>query len=443
MVLLLISVGLFGFGFVFWRAGVLLTLFMAIVEGALRKWAFPAHQDFLYVAKDIALAGAYLRFFGGRLVLHQPFIPEHPVNKPLAFLLVWGLVEMLNPALPNWKVGLLGFKSYFFYVPLVYLLAELLGSTRTLVRGAALYAALSVPVAVLAIVQFFSPLDSPIVSYLQWEESSQSARPAYVGQFPRVSGTFSYISGFAAYLYVNLLLLVGLLISQRNLGRLVRSTLLPALILGLVAVFMTGSRQPALLLLAEIPLLLALVGRPGLAVRTLVALGLMVGIVMWAFPDAVNAFWFRTTTSGDEEQRLRSLVIEPFEFLGLALPFGSGIGATHQAATFLVQPGDYHWVPTTEFEDEPGRVMLELGPVGFGLFYFAKLAFLLYFWRLQRRVLDPDLKVFAALGFLVQAGFFVMNTAFNVVASLYLWTFSGLLLLVPRLEQQERRKLAA
>jgi hypothetical protein len=433
----LLTIALFGFGFLFWAEGVVVSLILMFTDGALRKWAFPQYADFLYWAKDILLAAAYLRFFGSRLLRQQRLIPAHPLNGPIALMVFWGLAEAFNPNLPSVRVGLFGVKAYFFYVPFLYVLPELVRTKRALQRGLVVFALLSMPASILGIVQFFSPLDSPLVSYLQWEDSSRDTALATMGMFPRVSGTFSFVSGYSAYLFFVDLLLIALLNLRRSLPWALRALLFVALLLGLVALVMTGSRLPVAVLAALTLLFLLLLGRVTAALRTFVALAVVAVVGFQFFPEAPEAFWQRTSATDDVEERVLLVVSEPLSFLGMSLPWGAGIGSTHQAARFLMRDDSYDWVPTQEFEDEPGRIMLELGPVGFALFYGLKVLFLWQCWRLLRRLHDTEFRVLAAFAFCVQAGFVLLNTVFNVTAAMCLWSASSLLLLLPGLAARD------
>jgi hypothetical protein len=441
----LLMITFFGVGFLFWTQAAAASLILMFVDGALRKWAFPQYADFIYWIKDILLAGAYLRFYGARLLRQERLVPHSPLNGPIAVVLIWGLAEGFNPNLPNLLVGIFGLKAYFFYIPLFFMLPDLVRTKTALLRWLVAFALLSAPVSILGIVQFFSPLNSPLVSYLQWEDASQATSLAFMGLFPRVSGTFSFVSGYAAYLFAVDLLLIALLNVGKSLPTALRGVLSAVLALGIVALVMTGSRLPVALLVALVLVFLLLLGRVALALRTLAALAILVPTVFRVFPEAPGAFWERTSATDDVEERISLVLSEPFVFVGMSMPWGSGIGSTHQAARFLTGEDSYAWVPTQEFEDEPGRIMLELGPVGFLLFYGLKLAFLWHGWRLLQRLANTDLRALAALAICAQLGFMVMNTVFNVTAAMCLWSLASLALMLPVLarESQAGRATAA
>jgi len=445
-----VCVLVFSLSFLRWRTGVAAALFLVVIEGALRKWVFPESQELIYWLKDVALAGAYARFYGARMIRHEWVVPAHPVNKWLAPLLLWGLAEALNPSLPNIMVGAFGLKAYFFYVPLFYMIPELVDRRAELMRFLGIYALGSLALSILGIIQFFSPLDSPLVSYVTWEGGTGVSQVAMVGDFPRVTATFPFISGYVAYLFTVVLLLLALLNMQAGLSGRRRAALFCALVLAVVNLFMTGSRWPIFSLLLLMPVFLLMAGdrvsaRARLFARVAVGLVVLSVLAFSFFGEAVGAFWDRTVTNREEaEHRIIDPMFEPFLFAPLARLVGSGIGSTHQAARFLAGNTDpYSWLPTLDFENEPGRIMLELGTVGFALFYLVKIAFLTSFWRLRRELADEDLRLLAAVAFCMHLAFFFWHTVFNVTAALYLWSLSGFLFLLPRLDEEEEPAVEA
>src|SRR2546421_728977 len=74
----------------------------------------------------------------------------------------YGAMATLNPALPNMELALIGWKSYFWYIPLVIIVPHLFRSAEEMRVWLERYALLVIPVALLGITQFFSSADSPI-----------------------------------------------------------------------------------------------------------------------------------------------------------------------------------------------------------------------------------------------------------------------------------------
>ena len=131
---IVVLVACFVFGLARWRAAAIAAIVLAVGEGALRKWAFPEAQQYVYFLKDALLFGAYVGYLGGRLIRHQRLFPAHPANPALGFLAVLVTLQAVNPELTSPLVGLFGIRAYLMYVPLMYLVPALFPDTVALRR---------------------------------------------------------------------------------------------------------------------------------------------------------------------------------------------------------------------------------------------------------------------------------------------------------------------
>src|SRR6266446_2483496 len=129
-----LGAALFTLGIFRWREAIPAALLIAVFEGAVRKWAFPDYGQFIYLAKDILLLGAYAGFFLPRILRHQLFALRHPVTMPLLLFGIVAVLELANPLLPNLAIGLFGLKAYLVYVPLLYLMPYAFRETGELRR---------------------------------------------------------------------------------------------------------------------------------------------------------------------------------------------------------------------------------------------------------------------------------------------------------------------
>src|SRR5262249_422094 len=95
----------------YWQASLFAVFFLAVFEGALRKWAFPSAQAQIYLVKDAILLAAYLGF-----ILDTQRNPSAQgiglIKVVLVAAFVWGCIEVLNPNSPSFLVGLVGLKAY-------------------------------------------------------------------------------------------------------------------------------------------------------------------------------------------------------------------------------------------------------------------------------------------------------------------------------------------
>src|SRR6202158_4790184 len=236
-----------------WRSAVQVVMVLLVVEGAIRKWLFPGAQDLIYLAKDVLLIGVYLGFLRQRARPPYRVQPLPVLYSALALGALVGLLQIFNPRLPNLLVGVFGFKAYFLYVPLLFVLPAAFASDRELIVFLRRYILLSIPVGLLGVAQFFSPSSSMLNPYARADEatSAMANGSGYVSTFGsseyvRVTATFSYITGYCSYLVAITILVLAYLAATR--WRLRRSLAAHvALGMSLLGMLMTGSRGPVLI----------------------------------------------------------------------------------------------------------------------------------------------------------------------------------------------------
>jgi hypothetical protein len=225
--------------------------------------------------------------------------------------------------------------------------------------------------------------------------------------------------------------------------------LFSALGMTLLGMLMTGSRGPVLILALLFPVywwLAVIREKGGGAVfgRLVIALALVLGFIAYTSQDAVDAFLGRVNTGGaDVQGRIASPLQSPFLVMSDVGVAGYGIGSTHQTAAALT-PGivPYSWLHGLIVEVESGRVMIELGPIGFFLVYFVRIFLALYAFlqvlalrtRFHRAIATASLLFFLAA---IPGG-----VVFDVTSDLFYWFFAGLLLTAVRLDRDPLPKAA-
>ena len=440
-------IGLLAFLFIFslsslnWRRTLKAVFFLLVIEGALRKWVLPQANEIIYFLKDLVLLGAYFNFycFSGK---REKFQNQRYIINILIFTsLVWCVFQLFNPSLGSPVAGLLGLRGYLLYIPLIWMVPLLFQSEKELYKFLQTYFLLIIPVGIIGIIQFFSPATSFINAY----SNENSVVTATFGAMSsvRITGTFSYISGYAIYLVV----CFGLILPLFSIPQPLKWKVITVVELFLIIVnsFMTGSRSVLLAQILFIVCYLAVRGirQPGntlrfisrLSVPTLV---IAIAAFIW-FRPAIDAFWLRTTSNKDVPARITGSFMEPIDFFQYKQLDGYGTGATHQAAPLLrkaldLPPGE---VIPVYFEPEMGRIALELGPIGF-LFWYGLRVSLLFallstFWKLER----PLLRQLALAAFFIQAIQINGQLVFHHTFSVYYWFLSSFIFLLPRLEQIE------
>lgn len=424
-----------------WRTAVKLAMVLLILEGAIRKWLLPSAQDLVYFVKDGILLGAYLGFLRTRIAhRYRP-----PANPPLYIALggaaLVGLLQIFNPSLPNFLVGLLGFKAYFFYVPLLFVLPAAFASDSELYLFLRRYALIAIPVGFLATFQFFSSATSQINVYA-WGAGDMSEAVTFgSSSYVRVTGTFSFITGFTSYLQANAILLLCLLGQARwkLRGQLFHHA---ALGVTLLSIFMSGSRGPLLFLLLLFPLYwwLAVVREGGSGAtfgRLLVGLILLAGFLAVFGTEALSAFYGRAASGGEGMQdRLFYPFTVVFDLLPRVGLIGYGIGSTHQTAMAVTKGiPPYSWLQGLVVEAETGRVMVELGGIGFLLVYFIRIYMPVYALFKVGKLRTRFHRALAVSAFLFYVSQILGMVIFDVTAGVYFWFFGGLLFAAMKLDQ--------
>jgi hypothetical protein len=437
-------ISLLGLAFIFllsvlnWRKSIYAVLVLLVVEGALRKWAFPEASETIYFLKDVVLIGAYINYYGFAQNMKRPRLRNSLLTIAIFLAAGWCLFQALNPSLGSPLVGLFGLRSYLLYIPLLWLVPALFSSEEELYRFLRNYLLLLIPVGLLGIIQFFSPADSFLNVYAPGETAVATFGTTANA---RVTGTFSYISGYTAYLLVCFSLLVPMLtIAQAPRWRLLTTV---ELLLVVVNGFMNGARG---LILAGILYLLGYFLVKGLTqtasmIRllkqfTAPILAVAIAAILW-FRPAIDAFWQRTTANQDILRRITDSFLEPVQFLQYKELDGFGTGATHQATPALrrilgLPAGEA--IPTF-YEGEMGRITLEMGPLGFLFWYGLRLVLILLLWQVYRQLTRPWLKELALSIFLLQLVQLNGHLVFHHTFSFYYWFLSGFIFLLPQLEQ--------
>jgi hypothetical protein len=429
----------------YWQHALFGVFVLLVFEGALRKWAFPSAQAQIYLVKDAILLAVYLGFvLDGRR--NQPALRGvASIRIVLLLAFAFGCIEVVNPNSPSVLVGFNGLRAYFIYAPIAFILPYAFKSREHLLHMIRRYLVMAIPVALLGFMQVAAGPDSFLNTYVSYTEESAVLVHFGSENIVRTAGTFSYISGYTAFLIFIAFLAIGYNLAN---GWRIKNNIAPILALTLIvgAMFTTGSRAPVYTLIATGPVILWLAasGRV-LLTRTAVRLCLLVPVIgfvaMNLSPRAFEAFTERATESSDSTvDRLLSPVNSTIWALSEAPALGAGIGATHPSALSIMGTAQPSWLGDLLAEDEMARVTVELGALG--LLLVLGLRFLIAAFALRCALSFKD-QAYRALG-IVLAVYLALGIigaiVFNATAGLYYWGALGLLLAMRRFEQSARKE---
>jgi len=419
-------------GLLWWRQAVWGVLLLAIFDGAVRKWLLPGAQEWVYFWKDALLIGAYLRFFGERLGRGESLFGPHAANLVLGILGILGVVQAANPAVPNPIVGMFGLRAYFLYVPLMYMVPSLLPDAPHLRRVSLFVLGIALIPLLLGVVQFASsPTDS--LNRYAWADEMGGDVAGFAGSgHARITGTFSYITGYTTFLTLIMLIALSETLVASARWRVV---LVVEMVLIVGNILMTGSRGPALIVLVGVVGLVVVsvwksrVRRGRIAVGATMVVIAACTVAQALFPEAQKAFLDRTISNGDVPGRIADTVIAPVRALAQVGLTGYGLGTTHQATSLIGGGIGANPPPLAEVELE--RVVLETGLPGLVLLLAARILVSVQLWRALRKPEGTQLRPYLAVGFLFTLLLLPGNLVFNNTAALFYWFLAGLALMGP------------
>ena len=337
----------------FWA--ILLTFLFTTLSGAMRKWGVSSG-----VVSNAILGIQLLVPFG----LVGLFPQKKIKSRFIPVLVVYGLILVglaFNPLNQTYLHGVFGFILHFgFWLALFAYLSQ--RNKFQLSSQLNKYLLLLVIAQiVLALIQYRLPSTHFLNRYV-----SETDFIAGVGDAVRVTGTFSYISGFSAFL-----IFVGMFAWAMAVQKRISSLAIIGLLGGLlIASLMNGSR-------ATLAMSLFFVGVTGLQlfsiknipalfatlVMIIILISLNVGTVATVATEAYDNFLTRVegnAESGEQTKRIIGPVSEIVDFKGEYPLFGVGLGATYQGANALF--GTSHFLRSYGFfEEEPERIILEGG----------------------------------------------------------------------------------
>jgi hypothetical protein len=265
---------------------------------------------------------------------------------------------------------------------------------------------------------------------------------AYFGEtsLVRVTGTFSYISGMASFVQATTLLGVGLFLAG------FRSRLfLVGLGFALAALPVTGSRAVIVVAAVSTAIMLftALASR---LIGTKTALRIVVTMVVLgaASLQTQDAAWValqqRAEGASYDENRTITAFTNAFAYFDVAGFVGYGAGSANLGAPALVKDiPPFSWFPFgTVFEEESGRLVLELGILGWLISQVMRCAFFLWSARLVLSGRTRPVRVAALLALPVMAlGSYQGNGVFAPpLGASYYW-FCVALLAMAQYEQKQ------
>jgi hypothetical protein len=194
-----------------WRKGFYLFLVWMLFEDLARKYL--GNGTALFFGKDILVLLVYCSLFlairkGSEKRFHAPFL-----FAPLVLFIWLGAAQIFNPNSPSLVYGLLGFKLYFYYLPLMFVGYALIRDDEDLRKFLTVNVALAGLIASLGIIQaivghsFLNP--TTLAPELQDLGELDKVTPLTGQLFSLPSSVFVSSGRFAFYLVFAFILAIG------------------------------------------------------------------------------------------------------------------------------------------------------------------------------------------------------------------------------------------
>ena len=443
-----------------WHKGLYFFLAWLLFEDFARKYL--GNNMVIYFAKDFLLLVVYLSLFVAyRRKEVTGFRP--PFLMPLLLFVWFGVLQIFNPGSTHIVYGLLGFKLFFYYIPLLFVGYALINSEAELRRFFFVNLTLAAIIGGLGIAQAIlghTFLNPPTLAD-DIRELSTLYRVAPISglTFYRPTSVFVSTGRFGNFLLVTWLMVFGFagyLLLRHKRGRtfafVVLSLTAAALVLGSSrGVVMWGGGSA---LVGSLAFVWGAPWRQREVVRVLRTLqrafaGVVVGIALlfFLFPEALLsrvAFYSETLSpsSSASELQNRTWDYPVRNFLGAfgyeRWPYGYGIGTTSLGTQYVAR--FFHTKPPViGVESGFGTLVVEMGIGGLLLWLLMSFAIILSAWRVVKKLKGTP---WFPIGFMIfwYAGVLLIPITYagmqpyeDFVPNAYLWLLLGVLFRLPTL----------
>lgn len=452
-----------------WRTGLMIFLVWLLFEDLVRKYL--GNNMAIYFAKDFLAVVFYFSFFSAtrkqRIRLFEP-----PFRVPLLLMIWFGVIQLFNPGSPSIFFGLMGFKMFFFYVPLMFVGYALLNSEEELRRFFYLNLILFLIIGSLGIAQsivghtFLNPQViqedirglstlyrvSPITGLISYRPTSVFVSTGRFTNFLGISWLLAL--GFTGYLifrrregrflaFITVIVIAGALLLSASRGAFMWEFINSAVF---SVAFLWGTPWRS----REVVRVLRTIQRT--------ALGLIAAflLLLFIFPDALQSrlsLYSETLSPGSPYSELTNRARDyPLANFLLAFeyerwPYGYGIGTSGLGTQYVTRL--LHVKPIeAAVESGYGAIIIEQGIIGLVLWIIMSVTIVLSAWRAVRQLRGS---AWFPLGFVIFWFSFLLLFPYtfggivayeDFVLNAYLWLLLGILFRLPQLDLSERFALS-
>jgi hypothetical protein len=384
---------------------------------------------------------------GGRFL-----IPPLPICA-LVLLTVIATLGLLNPALANLMVGLIGLRTWLFYIPMVFLGYHLIRSKAELISISRLMIMMATVPAIFGIVQallyYSGKREAAYAIYgaAAYEVTQGFTSFSAVGGangLTRLPSLFTFGLQYSFFLFTMLPIAAALALAEQS--RSARIAARVALAVILMAGFVSGSRAAFVMMPALLVFTAVLVGGGKGAARRIIGAVVLTGLGLFVVTTLLDSKIRSLGMHVLDAANIELLTALPYEFHTAAqapwLGLGTGMttGPARVAFTSVTSMDD---LGVGGIENYYAKARVELGVPGMIVVIILMVQIALSGYWVRRRVSDRALNYFVA----TLTAFFTIVVAYLVKGSpidydplnVYFWLFLGMLLNLPRLQDKLER----
>lgn len=401
-----------------------------IFQGALRKWAFPNLGTPLYLLQYALLGLMLVSNQKTNRLNAQSTIPAF--QGILMLYLGYSVLEIFNlRGTTNLIVQFYGFAMHFCFVPFVFAIPKIMENDRTWMNYLKWLSFILIGLFLLGISQYFSPQDAFVNRYATDKAEGEYEVAVGSGGRTRITGTFSYLATYASFLCFILHLLFF-----ATLYSLIKKKLnwffVVAYGMGIVNLFMTGSRGPTVYYFTTEAIVLLYLTTTGQAkfLKNIIPLAalLFIGYVIMqateAGSTATTDFLDRLLNLQDLETRLEDS-FSPLKFIDQTGAVGYGLGtAQFPMEQYLTNRYDMpgYW------EEEGERITIELGLIGYFIVMILRWIIFLTCYTITKKTKMLEYKILGLSMTFYQLPFLInlQTNIFNYIDGMFYWIAIGL-----------------
>jgi hypothetical protein len=396
---------------------ILLIFIITIISGAIRKWVFTSGSaGNIILFLQLILPFLFSISYQGLILFRKENI--------FKFYFLFLLFSAFNPLNLTIFHGILGILMHlgFWWLLGYYYVNRIFIDIRPLIPWVILFCTVEI---VLGFVQYQLPADHILNKYAAITQLGENQTVALVGSSVRITGTFSYISGYTAFLIFAIFFTWALI--RANYNKRIISFLLSGI---LISSLMTGSRScvflTAIFLFLIISSEFTLDTIKNFLKSMLFPFLLLMMLILAKGSDGVEKILDTAYSnfderrvinaqSGEQNQRIFGDIQELFvDYRGNYPFFGVGLGSTYQGATSNFGISDYV-KEYGYYENELPRIVLE---GGFFLLFVRIGLFVWLLWWLEFNILSKII-LFVIFMYSIPIVFNIYNSIFLALGLIF------------------------